>query len=349
MSLRRLLPFSIVTVVTCLVALPALAVKPGQEVNPNGFPGGEHYTLNIHGKKIDFQCPEPEFDENGNPVYGGSIFIPEDGQGIQIIMESGSSKGKHAATITDFGVKDPCTADFDGDAAVLQLPPNDKGYRVYGRPLAKPTDEPSLQVMPELLAAVDEFGNDLIFLGLVTDKGFESSSEIFTRKKGKSKAVDITGLFQWSGDVCYFSTALCDPIEECTQRGMSATSARPSAIPSRSAPRAPSAARMRISTACTRAANPRSTGCASWGLQRTRSVRASPPNGCSASPTSCAISGMPRTAALSSSTCASTRTSSPARWLAGPSVLRHHRPPRVRSGPLHAAFLVVEASSSATC
>jgi hypothetical protein len=225
MSPARLLSSSFVTVVTCLFALPALAVKPGQEVNPNGFPSGEHHTLNIHGKKLDFQCPEPELDENGDPVYGGSIFIPEDGHGIQIIMESGSSKGKHAAMITDFGVKDPCTADFDGDAAVLQLPPNDKGYRVYGRPLGKPTDEPSLQVMPQLLAAVDEFGNDLYLLGQVTDKGFETSSEIFTRKKGKSKAVDITGLFQWSGDVCYFSTALCDPIEECTQNTICCTDA----------------------------------------------------------------------------------------------------------------------------
>jgi hypothetical protein len=209
--------------ITCFLATPALAVKPGQQVNPNGFPSGEHYNLNIHGKKLSFQCPEPELDENGNPVYGRSVFIPEDGQGIQIIMESGSSKGKHAATITDFGVMDACTADFDGDAAVLQIPPNDKGYRVYARPLAKPTDEPSLQVMPELLAAVDEFGNDLIYLGLVTDNGFESASDIFTRKKGKSKAVDITGLFQWSGDVCYFSTSLCDPIEECTQSTLCCT------------------------------------------------------------------------------------------------------------------------------
>jgi hypothetical protein len=214
---------SITIVVMCFLAFPALAVKPGQEVNPNGFPSGEHYNLNLHGKKLSFQCPEPEVDENGNPVYGGSIFIPEDGQGIQIIMESGSSKGKRAATMTDFGVKDPCTADFDGDAAVVQIPPNDKGYRVYARPLAKPTDEPSLQVMPELLAAVDEFGNDLIYLGLVTDNGFESASEIFKRKKGKSKAVDITGLFQWSGDVCYFSTTLCEPIGECTQSTLCCT------------------------------------------------------------------------------------------------------------------------------
>jgi hypothetical protein len=208
---------SVVIAITCMLSLPALAVKPGEEVNPNGFPSGDHYTLNLHGKKLDFQCPEPETDEDGNVVYGSSIFIPEDGQGIQIVMESGSAKGKKAASLTEFGVKDPCTADFDGDEAVLQLPPNDKGYRVYGRPLAKPTDEPSLSVMPELLAAEDEFGNDLIFLGLITDNGFETASETFTRKKGKSKALDITGLFEWSGDVCYFSTSLCEPVEECTQ------------------------------------------------------------------------------------------------------------------------------------
>ena len=212
-------------VIACALSAPAFAVKPGEDVNPNGFPSGEHYTLNIHGKKLDFQCPEPGIDENGDPVYGGSIFIPEDGQGIQIIMESGSSKGKKAATLTEFGAKDPCTADFDGDAAVVQLPPNDKGYRVYGRPLAKPTGEPSLSVMPELSAVEDELGNDLIYLGLVTDNGFETAFATFTRRKGKSKAIDITGLFEWSGDVCYFDTSLCDPVDECTQSTICCTDA----------------------------------------------------------------------------------------------------------------------------
>ena len=225
MNCRSRLAPSAAIAITCLFTVPAFAVKPGEEVNPNGFPSGEHYTLNIHGKKLDFQCPEPQFDENGALVYGGSIFIPEDGQGIQILMESGSAKGKKAATLTEFGVKDRCTADFDGDAAVLQLPPNDEGYRVYGRPLAKPTDEPSLTVTPELLAAEDEFGNNLVFLGLVTDNGFESASGTFTRKKGKSKALDITGLFEWSGDVCYFSASLCEPIEACTQNMLCCTDA----------------------------------------------------------------------------------------------------------------------------
>jgi hypothetical protein len=210
---------------TCILASalagPAWAVKPGQEVNPNGFPSGEHFNLNIHGKKLDFNCPEPDLDENGDFSYGKSLFVPIDGMNIQIIMESGNAKGKKAAELllTDLQVTDACTADFDGDAARLRLPPNEKGYRVYGRGLAWPTDG-SLTVEPELLAAYDENGTDLIYLGLVTDNGFESATETFTRKGKKPRAIDVTGLFLWSGEVCYFTEALCEPIDECTPTSM---------------------------------------------------------------------------------------------------------------------------------
>ena len=118
-----------------------LATKPGEAVNPNGFPSGEHYNLNIIGKKDSFNCPEPELDENGDIVYGNVVFVPQNGTDIQIVMQSG--KGKKAAAVYDLQVTDPCTAVFDGDAAVLQLPKNDKGYRVYARALATPTNDPS--------------------------------------------------------------------------------------------------------------------------------------------------------------------------------------------------------------
>jgi hypothetical protein len=188
----------IAAVLVCITAMPALATKPGQEVNPNGFPSGEHYNLNIIGKKLNFNCPSQEYDE-----YGNVVFVPEDGVGIQVLMQSG--KGKKAAAITKLQVTDPCTADFDGDAAVLQLPKNENGYRVYARALAKPTDNPDMTITPELYAVYDENGNELIYLGLVTDNGFETPYASFTRKKGKSKATDITGLFEWTGDVCYFN------------------------------------------------------------------------------------------------------------------------------------------------
>jgi len=173
------------------------AVKPGRDVNPNGFPSGPHYNLNIIGKKINFVCPENETDGSSNVV-----FIPETGKGIQILMQSG--KGKWAEEITQLQVIDPC-AGFDGDGAVIQLPKNDKGYRVYGRALAKPTDNPTLGIQPELVMVQDEFGNDLIYLGLVTDNGFETPYQSFQRQKGKSTAIDISGLFKWYGFVCYLS------------------------------------------------------------------------------------------------------------------------------------------------
>jgi len=71
----------------------------------------------------------------------------------------------------------------------------------------------------------DEFGNDLVFLGLVTSNGFETPYASFVRHTGKSVATDITGLFEWSGDVCYFTDAYCDPLDPCTTKSLCCTDA----------------------------------------------------------------------------------------------------------------------------
>ena len=173
--------------------------------NPgNGFPSGPHYNLNIIGKKSGFQCPDLEVNpETGAPIYGNVVFVPERGEGIHIYMQSG--KGSKAAAITELQAIDLC-AGFDGNGAAIQLPKNDAGYRVYARALAKPTNNPNITVYPSLVAAEDEFGNDLIYLGLVTNQGFvKSDGETFSRPKGSSRAMDISGLFMWSGAVCYFT------------------------------------------------------------------------------------------------------------------------------------------------
>src|SRR5210317_1749036 len=81
----------------------AYATKPGEQVNPNGFPSGEHYNLNIHGKKAEFTCPGVELDEFGNPIYGNSIFLILDGAG-EILMESGSGKGKRTESVATLQV-----------------------------------------------------------------------------------------------------------------------------------------------------------------------------------------------------------------------------------------------------
>jgi hypothetical protein len=193
--MKKFIAFALIRMVLLVVCADLVAA----EINPNGFPSGDHYNLNIHGKKASYSCSEQEYDIYGEPVYGNSVFVPENGQG-SIFVESG--KGKKAAAVTELQVTDPCT--FDGDGATIKLPPNNDGYRVYARVLAKPTDGPYIGLESSLYMVQDEDGNDLLYLGLVTDQGFETPSVSVTRKKGKSKAVDISGMFQWSGTVCYF-------------------------------------------------------------------------------------------------------------------------------------------------
>ena len=221
---------TIACLVTTTLALvsPVVGEKPDKEVNPNGFPSGHHYNWNIIGKKANFTCPEQATDDFGNLVYGNVVFVPEHGDNIEILMQSG--KGKRAANITELQVIDWCTKTFDGDAAVLQLPKNDQGYRVYARALAKPTDNPYLKIVPSLEAVVDESGNDLIYLGLVTSNGFTSPYGSYTRKKGKSKATNITGLFEWSGEVCYLNEDYCNPWDECSQTALCCTAVEPDGV-----------------------------------------------------------------------------------------------------------------------
>ncbi len=47
-----------------LVVNNAFAIKPGEDKNPNGFPSGAYYKMNIHGKNEGFKCPETYFGSN---------------------------------------------------------------------------------------------------------------------------------------------------------------------------------------------------------------------------------------------------------------------------------------------
>ncbi len=228
------------------VAGSSFAVKPGAggdpPVNPNGFPAGEHFNLNIHGKKIDFSCPDPYSgpDYNGethsgkdygkyvnegtelDPIwvwkYSNSLFIPEGTVenpvgNIKILIETGKSGGKgkkNQALVPDqIKVIDPCT--FGDGEATFQLPPRPNGYWVFFRALAKPTNNPSLTIEG---AGVNFFedkdGNVLYYAGSL-GKDFLSSetNNTFTRKKGKSVAINGTDLFNFSGSICYFDLLDC--------------------------------------------------------------------------------------------------------------------------------------------
>lgn len=173
----------------------------------NGFPSGPHYNLNMIGKKAGFDGCTIQLDEYGNPIYGNVVFVPENGDS-QIFMTSGS--GKKTTFATTLQVTDQC-AGFDGTGAVVEIPVNTAGYRVFARALAKPTDNPTMKVIPSLYEAVDEYGTPLLYLGTVTSNGFvKADGETFTRTKGKATTVPISDLFNWQGYVCY-ETLPVDP------------------------------------------------------------------------------------------------------------------------------------------
>ena len=212
---------------------------PGADLNPNGFKSGPHFNLNIHGKPANFTCPPIEyylevtvdanndgdlgalvkvcdFGDTCNPTniqaYGNSIFIPETAVAddkIKVYVESGKKGPKSAPTTAELQVTDWCGGFGDDPDVQFRLPANEAGYDVYARILAKPTDNPSMTFSdPGLVYAEDEDGA-LVWFGLLTGTGFQASGApfTFTRLKGKSIARDITGLFQWTGEVCYTTDA----------------------------------------------------------------------------------------------------------------------------------------------
>lgn len=188
----------------------ALAAKPLQVIQwSNGFPSGEHYNLNIHGKNADYIC-----DSNSG---GNSVFVPEYGNSsIQLIQNRKSS-------VSNLTVIDSCSFESD-DPAKVQLPSGE--YQVYARILAKPgkqKDEEIRSVLfyPRLFdacndnttAPIEGFGNytdcsnsSLAGLGIITQNGaFSTDLQSLERTapvKGKNKATDITGMFQWTGWAC---------------------------------------------------------------------------------------------------------------------------------------------------
>jgi hypothetical protein len=214
---------SVMVVASLLFGVSAvMAAKPDGSKGPkyvdviaksNGFPSGEHFNLNIHGKKADYV---------GDPTSGGSsVFILE--YGASTIQYVSNKK----ASLTNLTVLDPLAEAFDGDAAVVQLPYEAKGYYVFGRILGKPNNgqlEPvsSIILYPnEVVAAcndVDPANPDFpnytecpddpeLALGLIIGSNlYVAEAEEYvrfdpevTKGKGKSKATDITRLFTYTG------------------------------------------------------------------------------------------------------------------------------------------------------
>jgi len=110
------------------------AAKPTKVMEwSNGFPSGEHSTMNIHGKKMGFNCDN---SSEGDELYGSSVFVPMFGTSeINIVSNKRSS-------ITEGKAIDPCAAPFGTgnniDPALYQLPTGE--HQVYWRILGIPNN-----------------------------------------------------------------------------------------------------------------------------------------------------------------------------------------------------------------
>ena len=112
----------------------AFAKKSQQVIDwSNGFPSGEHSTMNIHGKKPGFDCDN---SLEGTELYGSSVFVPIEGTAeIDIVSNKRSS-------LTEGKAIDPCADPFGQpgniDPALYQLPTGE--HQVYWRILGIPNN-----------------------------------------------------------------------------------------------------------------------------------------------------------------------------------------------------------------
>jgi len=239
---------SVVAVVAVLLgALPTMAAKPQQSGSgkdvitlSNGFPSGPHETLNIHGKKADYQCVEcVPCSTCDPPVQCNVVNVPEYGE-AKISYVSGRK-----VKISELTVFDSC-AGFDPpgqeDGAEVWLPYQELGYLVYARALGKPAkgnpNDPAYEPR-SIIFQNEESDNPTVFslfgdvtepgdiplmlpLGLITKDGayelmstdegniylvrFDSEPE--GKGRGKTLGKDITDMFMWSGWVFHWSLDL---------------------------------------------------------------------------------------------------------------------------------------------
>ena len=227
----------------------AMAAKPQKSGSDkdvialsNGFPSGPHETLNIHGKKADYQCVECEPCSNCDPpVQCNVVNIPEyTTEAVTISYVSGRK-----VRIDELTVFDSC-AGFDPpgqeDGAEVWLPYEPEGYWVFARALGKPTkgdpNEPGYEPRriifqnddnsPVAYSLFGEVENPdqvpLVFpVGVITKDGaykvmgtnelgeyllVRFDSEPAGKGRGKNVGKDITDMFMWSGWVFHGSLDL---------------------------------------------------------------------------------------------------------------------------------------------
>lgn len=233
MKRRIMLIVTALTLVALLVgATSVMAAKPqksgsGKDVIAlsNGFPSGQHFNLNIHGK-------DPETFTCDATPGGKSVFVAE--YGASTIQYVSNKK----ASVYDLTVLDPCAMPepYGDGVAKVQLPykvmvddtPTPAGgYYVFARILGKPNNgklEPSSNIIlyPNTIVEAcndpgdPDFGNytacsdSELLMGLIVGNNlyvpdpanqqlYRFEDPIPTKGRGKSRGVDITRLFIYTG------------------------------------------------------------------------------------------------------------------------------------------------------
>lgn len=208
----------------------------------NGFPSGPHFNLNIHGKHDDYHCDStsgggsvfvPEYGDSeidfvqnkrsnvseltvqdkcanfdATPalvqlpageyqVYARILAKPlKDGEQREVVfypkLVEACNDTLSALDLNGDGVIDLLDLDTDGD----NIPDND----IDGNGVVDDADLALYYDFPDSVDCADSF---LLGTGVVTSGGvFDMDSRELIRTNGKSKAVDVTALFQWSGYTC---------------------------------------------------------------------------------------------------------------------------------------------------
>jgi hypothetical protein len=208
----------------------------------NGFPSGSHFNMNIHGKHDDYDCdPASGGGSVFVPEYGDSEidFVQNKKSSITELTvhdKCGTFDGDPALVQLPAGeyqvyarilakprkddeqrevvfypkLVEACSdtlsvLDLNGDGVIdlLDLDTDDDGIPdndVDGNGVVDDADLALYYDFPDAVDCTDSF---LLGTGVVTSDGvFDMDSREMIRTRGKSKAVDVTALFQWTGYTC---------------------------------------------------------------------------------------------------------------------------------------------------
>jgi len=208
----------------------------------NGFPSGPHFNLNIHGKKDDYNCDPasgggsvfvPEYgDSEIDFVQNKKSSVTEltvhdkcgtfDGDPALVQLPKGEYQvytrilakprkdGEPREVIFYPKLVEACNdtlsvLDTNGDGVIdlSDLDTNSDGVPDLDLDGNGVVDGADLALYYDFPDAVDCTDSFLLGTGVVTSGGvFDMDSQELIRSKGKSKAVDVTALFQWSGYAC---------------------------------------------------------------------------------------------------------------------------------------------------